>query len=93
MLPDVPCRVQLGAGGMDALIRLGGGDMRRTLNILQVRCGQQQSPCVATVCHTLRGWHPGQPSRQLAGLHLNKYACSELMVLLIVGFLCCQEDS
>jgi hypothetical protein len=30
------CRVQLGAGGMDALIRLGCGDMRRTLNILQV---------------------------------------------------------
>lgn len=31
------CRVKLGAGGMDALIRLGCGDMRRTLNILQVR--------------------------------------------------------
>lgn len=27
--------VKLGAGGMDALIRLGCGDMRRTLNILQ----------------------------------------------------------
>jgi hypothetical protein len=34
------CRVQLGAGGMDALIRLGCGDMRRTLNILQVRHAQ-----------------------------------------------------
>lgn len=31
------CSVQLGTGGMDALVRLGGGDMRRTLNILQVR--------------------------------------------------------
>jgi hypothetical protein len=30
------CRVKLGPGGMDALITLGGGDMRRTLNILQV---------------------------------------------------------
>eukprot|EP00775_Hariotina_reticulata_P011044 gene11044-11199_t len=28
--------VKLGEGGMDALVRLGGGDMRRTLNILQV---------------------------------------------------------
>ncbi|KAK9828941.1 hypothetical protein WJX72_002938 [[Myrmecia] bisecta] len=28
-------KVQLGEGGMDALIRLGAGDMRRTLNILQ----------------------------------------------------------
>lgn len=30
-------RVKLGPGGMDALISLGAGDMRRTLNILQVR--------------------------------------------------------
>jgi hypothetical protein len=30
------CRVNLGPGGMDALIRLGCGDMRRTLNIVQV---------------------------------------------------------
>ena len=30
-------RVKLGKGGMDALIMLGAGDMRRTLNILQVR--------------------------------------------------------
>eukprot|EP00878_Enallax_costatus_P045954 GHUV01055497.1.p1 GENE.GHUV01055497.1~~GHUV01055497.1.p1 ORF type:complete len:181 (+),score=47.62 GHUV01055497.1:1122-1664(+) len=29
------CSVKLGPGGMEALIRLGGGDMRRTLNILQ----------------------------------------------------------
>lgn len=26
------------AGGLEALIELGGGDMRRTLNLLQVRC-------------------------------------------------------
>jgi len=31
------CRVKLGKGGMDALITLGAGDMRRTLNILQAR--------------------------------------------------------
>lgn len=30
-------RVKLGKGGMDALITLGAGDMRRTLNILQAR--------------------------------------------------------
>ena len=30
------CRVKLGEGGMDALVTLGAGDMRRTLNILQV---------------------------------------------------------
>ena len=35
-------RVQLGPGGMDALVTLGAGDMRRTLNILQV-----QPPLVA----------------------------------------------
>jgi DNA polymerase III delta prime subunit len=29
-------RVKMGPGGMEALIRLGAGDMRRTLNILQV---------------------------------------------------------
>jgi hypothetical protein len=34
-----PIRVQMGPGGMEALITLGSGDMRRTLNILQV-CGQ-----------------------------------------------------
>jgi hypothetical protein len=28
-------RVRMGAGGMDALVTLGGGDMRRSLNILQ----------------------------------------------------------
>lgn len=28
-------KVKLGPGGMDALVTLGGGDMRRTLNILQ----------------------------------------------------------
>ena len=31
-------RVKLGPGGMDALVTLGAGDMRRTLNILQARC-------------------------------------------------------
>ena len=30
------CRVNLGDKGMEALITLGAGDMRRTLNILQV---------------------------------------------------------
>lgn len=30
------CRVKMGEGGMDALIALGGGDMRRSLNIVQV---------------------------------------------------------
>jgi DNA polymerase III delta prime subunit len=29
--------VKMGPGGMDALVALGGGDMRRSLNILQVR--------------------------------------------------------
>jgi len=39
-LPAAACRVKLGEGGMDALITLGAGDMRRTLNILQVgECG------------------------------------------------------
>ena len=32
----LPGRVNLGPGGMDALVTLGAGDMRRTLNILQV---------------------------------------------------------
>ena len=32
-------RVKMGEGGMDALITLGSGDMRRTLNILQVSGG------------------------------------------------------
>lgn len=27
--------LKLGEGGLDAVVRLGGGDMRRTLNILQ----------------------------------------------------------
>ena len=50
------CRVKLGPGGMDALVALGAGDMRRTLNILQVRrlvgfcilfscAGTQSCPC------------------------------------------------
>ena len=30
------CSVNLGNKGMEALITLGAGDMRRTLNILQV---------------------------------------------------------
>jgi hypothetical protein len=30
------CRLQLGEAGMQALISLGNGDMRRTLNIFQV---------------------------------------------------------
>ena len=30
------CSVNLGDKGMEALITLGAGDMRRTLNILQV---------------------------------------------------------
>ena len=34
MLHD--CSVNLGEKGMEALITLGAGDMRRTLNILQV---------------------------------------------------------
>lgn len=34
MLPN--CRLQLGEAGMQALISLGAGDMRRTLNIFQV---------------------------------------------------------
>jgi len=38
VLNSVACRVKLGEGGMAALVRLGGGDMRRTLNILQVSC-------------------------------------------------------
>lgn len=29
------CSLKAGAGGLDALIELGGGDMRRTLNLLQ----------------------------------------------------------
>ena len=29
-------RVDMGEGGVDALVTLGQGDMRRTLNILQV---------------------------------------------------------
>lgn len=29
-------RVKMGEGGLDALVTLGQGDMRRTLNILQV---------------------------------------------------------
>lgn len=33
----LPCSVKMGPGGMDALVTLGAGDMRRTLNILQVR--------------------------------------------------------
>jgi hypothetical protein len=37
-------RVKLGPGGMDALVTLGGGDMRRTLNILQVIIGTQHPP-------------------------------------------------
>jgi hypothetical protein len=31
-------RVRLVDGGLDALVTLGAGDMRRTLNILQARC-------------------------------------------------------
>ena len=34
--PYLDCSVHLGSGGLDALVTLGGGDMRRTLNILQV---------------------------------------------------------
>ena len=33
---DSVCRVKLGKGGLDALATLGAGDMRRSLNILQV---------------------------------------------------------
>jgi hypothetical protein len=29
------CSVKMGPGGMDALVALGGGDMRRSLNIVQ----------------------------------------------------------
>lgn len=31
------CSIKVTAGGLEALIELGGGDMRRTLNLLQVR--------------------------------------------------------
>ena len=37
------CSVNMGPGGMDALVALGGGDMRRSLNILQV-CGGGDEP-------------------------------------------------
>ena len=37
-------RVRLIDGGMDALVTLGAGDMRRTLNILQARCACMLSP-------------------------------------------------
>jgi hypothetical protein len=53
------CRVQLGAGGMDALIRLGCGDMRRTLNILQVRHAQHlrfDASSSGTDCHNVDCW-------------------------------------
>ena len=33
----VPCSVQITQDGMEALVVLGAGDMRRSLNILQVR--------------------------------------------------------
>ncbi len=33
-----PRRVKMGPGGLEALITLGAGDMRRSLNIIQVRC-------------------------------------------------------
>ena len=35
-LPTRIYSVNMGPGGMDALVALGGGDMRRSLNILQV---------------------------------------------------------
>ena len=38
-LPARICSVNMGPGGMDALVALGGGDMRRSLNILQVCVG------------------------------------------------------
>jgi hypothetical protein len=44
----VPRRVQMGPGGMDALIRLGCGDMRRTLNILQGCCGVGARHCLTS---------------------------------------------
>ena len=43
-----PCRVNLGDKGMDALVTLGAGDMRRTLNILQVRL-LSTPPCFAAL--------------------------------------------
>lgn len=36
MLNCNDCRLQLGEAGMQALVSLGAGDMRRTLNIFQV---------------------------------------------------------
>ena len=35
-MSGITCSVKMGEKGMEALINLGAGDMRRTLNILQV---------------------------------------------------------
>ena len=40
------CRVDVGKGGLDALVTLGQGDMRRTLNILQVLLPLQSHPAM-----------------------------------------------
>ncbi len=50
-----PCwyRIQVAGGGLEALIQLGEGDMRRTLNLLQVR-----TTCTAS----------GGPERWIVGL-------------------------
>ena len=47
--------VKLGPGGMEALIMLGAGDMRRTLNILQVRPSipTRAAPCGAQPIHSV----------------------------------------
>ena len=35
LLSHLPCSVKMGPGGLDALVALGAGDMRRSLNIIQ----------------------------------------------------------
>ncbi len=47
------CSVDLGEKGMEALITLGAGDMRRTLNILQVAVSFLVQPAKLKLLYTL----------------------------------------
>jgi hypothetical protein len=67
------CSVDLGEKGMEALITLGAGDMRRTLNILQVAVRVPIQPAKLKLVYTLS-------SRQTCYLLLLPIYAAQLML-------------
>lgn len=67
----------MGDGGMDAIVALGGGDMRRTLNILQ--SAAMASPVVdATAAYATTG-NPTPADIEAAGRALLNYEVEDAM--------------